>query len=54
MYYPALALIIITPDLRFDTGNNLHNFRPNNASDIINGLLNYSFLPSCIVKLQSS
>jgi CRISPR-associated protein Cas1 len=37
---PALA---IKPELRFSTRNNQHNFRPNNASDVINGLLNYGF-----------
>jgi CRISP-associated protein Cas1 len=42
MYYPTLALVI-KPELRFNTRNNLHNFRPNNASDIINALLNYGF-----------
>jgi len=52
MYCPTLALII-TPELCFNTRNNLHNFRPNNASDVINGLLNYALL-SCTVNLQSS
>ena len=42
MYYPTLALAI-RPELRFNTRNNLHNFRPNNASDVVNGLLNYGF-----------
>jgi CRISPR-associated protein Cas1 len=42
MYYPTLALAI-NSELYFNTRNNLHNFRPNNASDVINGLLNYGF-----------
>jgi CRISPR-associated protein Cas1 len=42
IYYPTLALVI-RPELRFNTRNNLHNFRPNNASNVINGLLNYGF-----------
>jgi len=42
IYYPTLALVV-RPELRFNIRNNLHNYRPNNASDVINGLLNYGF-----------
>ena len=42
IYYPTLALIL-KPELEFNTRNNIRNFRPNNASDVINGLLNYGF-----------
>jgi CRISPR-associated protein Cas1 len=42
IYYPTFSLLIRS-ELQFSTRNNLRNFRPNNASDVINGLLNYGF-----------
>jgi CRISP-associated protein Cas1 len=42
IYYLTLAPAV-KPELHFSTRNNLHNFRPKDASDVINGLLNYGF-----------
>lgn len=42
IYHPTLNWVI-KPELGFMIRNNLRNFRENNASDVINGLLNYGF-----------
>lgn len=34
---------MFNPEFGFHTRNNQRNFRPSNASDVINGLLNYGF-----------
>ena len=42
MYYHTFSMLF-KPELGFSTRNSLRNFRPNNASDVINSLLNYGF-----------
>jgi CRISPR-associated protein Cas1 len=42
LYYPNFARAF-KPELGFHSRNNHRNFRPSNASDIVNGLLNYGF-----------
>ena len=42
MYYHTFSSLF-KPELGFSTRNSLRNFRPNNASDVINGLLNYGY-----------
>ncbi|MGI0102500.1 MAG: CRISPR-associated endonuclease Cas1 [Nitrosotalea sp.] len=41
-YYPTFCLLF-KPELRFNSRNNHRTFRPKDASDVINGLLNYGF-----------
>jgi CRISPR-associated protein Cas1 len=41
-YYPTFSLLF-NPELRFQSRNNVRTFRPKDASDVINGLLNYGF-----------
>jgi len=41
-YYPTFCLLF-KPDLRFNSRNNARTFRPKDASDVINGFLNYGF-----------
>ncbi len=42
LYYPTLSLLV-NPELKFNSRNNVRHFRPKDASDVINGLLNYGF-----------
>ncbi|MGI0026329.1 MAG: CRISPR-associated endonuclease Cas1 [Nitrosopumilaceae archaeon] len=42
LYYPTFSLFF-NSELRFQSRNNSRTFRPRNASDVINGLLNYEF-----------
>jgi CRISPR-associated protein Cas1 len=42
LYYPTFSMLF-NPELRFDSRNNRRTFRPKDASDVINGLLNYGF-----------
>ncbi|MGI0102621.1 MAG: CRISPR-associated endonuclease Cas1, partial [Nitrosotalea sp.] len=42
LYYPTFSELI-DPELRFHSRNNPRTFRPKDASDVINGLLNYGF-----------
>ena len=41
-YYPTFCLLF-RPELRFNSRNNARTFRPKDASDVINALLNYGF-----------
>lgn len=41
-YYPIFCLLF-KPELRFNSRNNARTFRPKDASDVINALLNYGF-----------
>ncbi len=41
-YYPTFSLLF-NSEFGFHTRNNQRNFRPSNASDVINALLNYGF-----------
>lgn len=41
-YYPTFCLLF-KPDLRFNSRNNVRTFRPKDATDVINALLNYGF-----------
>ena len=52
LYYPNFARAF-KPELGFHSRNNHRNFRPYNATAIVNGLLNYGF-PSCMQRLRSS
>jgi CRISP-associated protein Cas1 len=42
MYYPTFAQVF-KPELGFHSRNSHRTFRPSDASDVINGLLNYGF-----------
>lgn len=42
LYYPTFSLLV-NPELKFNSRNNVRHFRPKDASDVINGLLNYGF-----------
>ena len=42
IYYHTFSTLF-KPELGFTTRNSLRNFRPNDASDVINLLLNYGF-----------
>lgn len=42
LYYPVFSKLF-REEFGFTTRNNLRNFRPSNASDVINALLNYGF-----------
>lgn len=42
LYYPTLTAVF-KQELRFLSRNSLRTFRPSDASDVINGLLNYGF-----------
>ncbi len=41
-YYPTFCLLF-NPEFAFNSRNNARTFRPRDASDVINGLLNYGF-----------
>jgi CRISP-associated protein Cas1 len=41
-YYPTFSSVF-RPELRFHSRNSLRTYRPSDASDVINGLLNYGF-----------
>lgn len=41
-YYPTFCHLF-DPELRFHSRNNMRTFRPKDATDVINGLLNYGF-----------
>jgi len=42
LYYPTFSMLV-NPELKFNARNNVRHFRPKDASDVINGLLNYGF-----------
>jgi CRISPR/Cas system-associated endonuclease Cas1 len=42
LYYPTFTAVF-RPELGFRSRNSLRTFRPADASDVINGLLNYGF-----------